>query len=89
MFWSISNQYPDLACRLHVQTRLMGNFGLNGGITWNTNTDDALCFVCKRDTETLGHFFFTVLTSKSSLTHFGQTCALKSLPAIFWMADIL
>ena len=36
----------------------MGNFGLNGGIPWITNTDDVLCFVCKRDTETLGHFLF-------------------------------
>ena len=27
MFWSISNQYPDLVTRLHVQIRLMGNFG--------------------------------------------------------------
>ena len=24
MLWSISYQYPDLACRLHVQIRLMG-----------------------------------------------------------------
>ena len=36
----------------------MGNFGLNGGTPWITNTDDALCYVCKRDTETLGHFLF-------------------------------
>ena len=57
-FWPISDQYPDLACRLHVQIRLMGNYGLNGGITGITNTDDALRFVCKRDTETVGHFLF-------------------------------
>ena len=25
---------------------------------WITKTDDALCFVCKRGTETLGHFLF-------------------------------
>ena len=36
----------------------MGNFGLNGGIPGITNTHDALCFVCKRDTESLGHFRF-------------------------------
>ena len=58
MFWSISDQYPDLVCRLHVQIRLMDNFDLNGGIPWITNADDVLCFVCKRDTETLGHFLF-------------------------------
>ena len=37
---------------------MIGNFGLNGGIPWITNTDDAHCLVCKRDTETLGHFLF-------------------------------
>ena len=89
MFGSISDQYPYLACRLHVQIRLMGNFGLNGIIPWITNTDDALCFVCKRDTEILSHLLLTVLTSESTLTHFGQTCALKSLLAILWLADIL
>ena len=31
-FWSISEQHPDLVSCLHIQTRLMGNFGLNGGI---------------------------------------------------------
>ena len=28
-FWSISDQYPDLVCRLHIQIRLMGNFGFS------------------------------------------------------------
>ena len=28
-FWTISSFYPDQVCRLHVQIRLMGNFGLN------------------------------------------------------------
>ena len=54
MLWSIS----DLACRLHFQIRLVSNFGLNGGIPWTTNTGDAVCFVCKRDTEILRHFRF-------------------------------
>ena len=36
-FWSISEQHPDLVSRLHIQTRLMGNFGLNGGIPWLCN----------------------------------------------------
>ena len=30
--WSISSFYPDLVSRLHVQTRLVGNFGLNASI---------------------------------------------------------
>ena len=34
----------------------MGNFGLNGGIPWLSNTDGASCFLCKVDTETVNHF---------------------------------
>ena len=56
MFWSISEQQPDLVSRLHIQTRLMGNFGLNGGIPWLSNTDGAACFLCKVNIETVNHF---------------------------------
>ena len=46
-FWSISEQHPDLVSRLHIQTRLMGNFDLNGGgIPWLCNTDGAICILC-------------------------------------------
>ena len=31
-FWSITDHYPDLVSRLHVQIRLMGNFGQNAGV---------------------------------------------------------
>ena len=31
----------------------MGNFGLNGGIPWLTNTEGATCFVCKQGVETV------------------------------------
>ena len=55
-FWSLANHYPDLVNRLHVQVRIMGNFGLNGGIPWLTNTEDATCFVCKQGVETVNHF---------------------------------
>ena len=34
----------------------MGNFGLNGGISWITNTEGATCFVCKQGVETVNHF---------------------------------
>ena len=57
-FWSIADQYPDIVSRLHIQVRLMGNFGLNGGIPWLSNTDGALCFICKGDVETVNHFLF-------------------------------
>ena len=55
-FWSISELHKDLVSRLHIQTRLMGNFGLNGGIPWLCNTDGAICFLCKVDIETVSHF---------------------------------
>ena len=42
-FWSIADNYPDLAKCLHVQIRLAGNVGLNGGVPWLSNTEDALC----------------------------------------------
>ena len=29
-----ARNYPDLVNRLHVQTRLMCNFGLNRGVPW-------------------------------------------------------
>ena len=57
-FLAITAEYPDLVCRLHVQIRMMGWLGLNGGIPWLLNTDGALCFVCKSDIETLNHFLF-------------------------------
>ena len=31
-FWSITDHYLDLVSRLHIQIRLMGNFGLNAGV---------------------------------------------------------
>ena len=55
-FWSISEQHPDLVSHLHTQTRLMGNFGLNGGIPSLCNTDGAIYFLCKVDIEPLSHF---------------------------------
>ena len=34
----------------------MRNFGLNGGVTCLTNSDGALCFICKTELEDLNHF---------------------------------
>ena len=55
-FWSLANHYPDLVSQLHVQVRIMENFGLNGGIPWLTDTECATCFVCKQGVETVNHF---------------------------------
>ena len=67
-FWSLADQFPDLVvCRLHVQVRLMGNFGLIGSLPWLQNTDGAICFICKEDVESVTHFFSTVLISETIL----------------------
>ena len=55
-FWSIADLYPDLVKHLHVQIRLMGNFGLNGGVPWLTNTDCGLYLLCKESVEDVSHF---------------------------------
>ena len=67
-FWYISEQHPDLVSRLHIQTRLMGNFGLNGGIPWLSNTDGAACFPCKVDIETVNHFLLDCPNFREHLT---------------------
>ena len=57
-FWFISNQYPDLVSRLHVQIRLLGNFGFSAELPWASKADDALCFICKESNDNLYHFLF-------------------------------
>ena len=57
-FWSLADQFPDLVSRLHIQVRLMSNFGLNGCIPWLQNTDCAICFICKEEIESVTHFLF-------------------------------
>ena len=39
-----------------MQIRLMGNFGINGGVPWLTNTDGELCLLCKESVEDVSHF---------------------------------
>ena len=58
MCWAVADIYLDLAACQHVQVRLMGNFGLNGGIPWLAKTDGSLCFTCRED----NHFVISFLT---------------------------
>ena len=46
-FWSLADDYPDLVSRLHIQVRIMRNFGFIGGVPWLSHTQGALCFICK------------------------------------------
>ena len=55
-FWAISEQHPDLVKHLQQQVRIMGQFSLNGGVPWISNTDGAHCFICKSETEDFNHF---------------------------------
>ena len=54
--WPIADCHPDLVSCLHVQIRLMGNFGLNGNVRCLTNTDGELCPFCKYSLEDVSHF---------------------------------
>ena len=55
-FWPLASQFPDLVNGLNIQVRLMSNFCLNGCIPWLQNTDGAICFICKDQTESVTHF---------------------------------
>ena len=55
-FWYLADHFPDLVSRLHVQVRLMGQFGLGCGIPWLRDSDEAFYFVCKQDIESVTHF---------------------------------
>ena len=55
-FWSLANQFSDLVSRLHTQVRLMSNFGLNRCILCLQNKDGAICFICKKEIESVTHF---------------------------------
>ena len=63
-FWSIADCYPGFLSGLHVQIRLMGNFGLNGGVPWLTNTDGELCLFCKYSVEDVSHFLSDCSSSR-------------------------
>ena len=57
-FWFLADDYPDLVSRLHIQVRIMGNFGFNGGVSWLSHTQGALCFICKENVKNVSHFLY-------------------------------
>ena len=56
LFWAISEQYPELVKCLQQQVGLMGQFSLNGGVPRLSDTDGAIFFICKSETEDFSHF---------------------------------
>ena len=55
-FWCLADNYPDLVSRMHIQIRLTGNFGLNGGVPWYIGTNGSRCLICEEGTEDVTHF---------------------------------
>ena len=55
-FWCLADNYPDFVSRMHIQIRLTGNFGLNGGVPWHVGTNGSLCLICKQSMEDVHHF---------------------------------
>ena len=76
-FWSLANQFPDLVSRLQIQVRLISNFGLNGCIPWLQNTDDAICFICKEEIESVTHFLLDCSYFKNNVDSLWNKLKLK------------
>ena len=57
-FWSLSSLFPDLVSKFRTQIRLIGSFGLQGGVPWLKDLSEALCPLCKAEVEDNIHFFF-------------------------------
>ena len=55
-YWSLTSDYPDLVKHFHLQMRIMGNFGLNGGVPWLEGTNGCVCYICLEGVEDNLHF---------------------------------
>ena len=68
---------PDLVPKFRNQVRLMGSRGLQGGIPWLKETDQAICPLCKSGTEDLTHFLLKCSALKDEWKSFGKAYFLK------------
>ena len=48
--------YTDLVSRMHIQSRVMGNFGLICDVPLHTGTNGSLCLIRKQGTDDVTHF---------------------------------
>ena len=80
-FRSIADLYPDLVRHLHVQIRLMGNFGINGGVLWLTNTDGELLMIVSIIEHLITPLFLSQ-TVRSQLLVTSAMCKRKTLLSI-------
>ena len=72
-FWSITSSFPDLVPKFRKQVRLMGSHGLQGGISWLKETDQAICPLCKSGTEDLTHFLLKYSALKDEWEFFWES----------------
>ena len=68
---------PALVSRLHVQVRLMGQFGFSGSIPWLRNSDGAFCFVRKQDIESMTHFLLDCSYFKQNIFSLWRNLKIK------------
>ena len=85
MFWSISNQYPDSVNRLHVQIRLVGNFGFSACVPWTIRADKSLCFVCQEAKDDLHNFPFDCSYFRKNFDSLWSNLDVKAQTAVLQM----
>ena len=78
MFWSTSNQCPDLVTRPHVQIRLMGTFIFCAYVPWAIRANEFLCFVCKEAKDDLYHFLFHCSYFRKNFDRFWSNLDVKA-----------
>ena len=54
--WSLIFDYSDLVKHFHLQVRIMGKFGLNGGVPWLDSANGCVCYICQEIVEDNLHF---------------------------------
>ena len=86
LFWFIYNQYSDLVTRLHIQIRLMGNFGFSARIPWTIRADENLFVLFLKKLKTIYIIFVLIAPIfERILIHFGQIWT--KLQSNRWQSD--
>ena len=76
-FGSITSSFPDLVPKFRNQVRLMGSHGLQGGISWLKETDQAIYPLCKSCTEDLTQFLLKCSALKDEWEFFWENLFFK------------
>ena len=73
---------------MQQQVRLVGNFGLNGGIPWPRETDGATCYICKEALEDDAHFFLDSTFLDPYITNLQESYFLKSARYVNFLSNL-